>query len=83
MWAYKKTMRQRLPPMKYYSEEAPAEEEDATHDVRLEREFRLQDDPDVVVHPADLVKAYKYGPQVRNRSAFLRRGQGFQARAEG
>lgn len=59
--------------MKFYSDEAPAGDESATHEVRFDREFRLHDDPDVVVHPSDLVKAYKYGPQVRH-SATLSSG---------
>lgn len=50
--------------MKKYSEKAPSTNQFATHQVKLDYEYKSVDDSSKVVPPEQRIKGYRYGPQV-------------------
>ncbi|XVF79891.1 hypothetical protein PTKIN_Ptkin15bG0027000 [Pterospermum kingtungense] len=64
VWVYKKTQEERFPTLKKYSEKAPSTNKFATHQVKLDYEYKSIDDSSKVVPPEQRIKGYRYGPQV-------------------
>eukprot|EP00271_Cylindrocystis_brebissonii_P020640 TRINITY_DN6925_c0_g1_i1.p1 TRINITY_DN6925_c0_g1~~TRINITY_DN6925_c0_g1_i1.p1 ORF type:complete len:740 (+),score=127.18 TRINITY_DN6925_c0_g1_i1:23-2242(+) len=64
IWIYKKSQAARFPLLKPYSDKAASWDPHASHKVEMSREYKLVDNPDKVVAPEEIVKAYRYGPQV-------------------
>ncbi|XP_010277368.1 PREDICTED: ATP-dependent DNA helicase 2 subunit KU80 [Nelumbo nucifera] len=64
VWVYKKTSEERFPRLKKYSDKAPPTDRFATHEVKVDYEYRRVDDPSKVVPPEQRIKGYRYGPQV-------------------
>ncbi|CAN0921436.1 ATP-dependent DNA helicase 2 subunit KU80 [Linum grandiflorum] len=64
VWVYKKTSEEKFPTLKKYSDKAPQTDKFATHDVKVDYEYRSVEDADKVVPPDQRIKGYRYGPQV-------------------
>ncbi|KAL1818599.1 hypothetical protein ACET3Z_013468 [Daucus carota] len=64
VWVYKKTSEEKFPTLKKYSDKAPETDKLATHEVKVEFEYKKVDDPSKVVPPEQRIKGYRYGPQV-------------------
>lgn len=64
VWVYKKTQEEKFPTLKKYSEKAPSTNQFATHQVKLDYEYKSVDDSSKVVPPEQRIKGYRYGPQV-------------------
>ncbi|URD75280.1 Ku C terminal domain like [Musa troglodytarum] len=64
VWVYKKTSEEKFPTLKKYSDKAPASDKFATHEVKVDFEYKSSQDPDKVVPPEQRIKGYRYGPQV-------------------
>ncbi|KAK1303315.1 ATP-dependent DNA helicase 2 subunit KU80 [Acorus calamus] len=64
VWVYKKTSQERLPTLKKYSDKAPPTDKFATHEVKVDFEYKSIEDPNKVVPPEQRIKGYRYGPQV-------------------
>ncbi|XP_076945842.1 ATP-dependent DNA helicase 2 subunit KU80-like [Bidens hawaiensis] len=64
VWVYKKTAEERFPTLKKYSDNAPASDKFATHEIKLDYEYKSVQDPSKVVPPEQRIKGYRYGPQV-------------------
>lgn len=47
-----------------YSDKAPPTDKFATHEVKIDYEYRSSDDSNRVVPPDQRIKGYRYGPQV-------------------
>lgn len=50
--------------MKKYSDKAPPNDKFATHEVKVDYQYKSVDDPGKVLPPEQRVKGYRYGPQV-------------------
>ncbi|KAM7472109.1 hypothetical protein LguiA_010292 [Lonicera macranthoides] len=64
VWVYKKTAEERFPTLKKYSDKAPPSDKYATHEIKVDYEYKSVEDPSKVVPPDQRVKGYWYGPQV-------------------
>ncbi|KAJ0964159.1 hypothetical protein J5N97_029281 [Dioscorea zingiberensis] len=64
VWVYKKTSEEKFPTLKKYSDKAPPSDKFATHEVKVDYEYKSVEDPDKVVPPEQRIKGYRYGPQV-------------------
>ncbi|KAH7425556.1 hypothetical protein KP509_11G060300 [Ceratopteris richardii] len=64
VWVYKKVAEERLPTLKKYSDKAPSGAPHATHEVKMDIEYKSMEDPDKTVPPDQRTKAYQYGPQL-------------------
>ncbi|TVU44219.1 hypothetical protein EJB05_03655 [Eragrostis curvula] len=64
VWVYKKTSEEKFPTLKKYSDEAPPSDKSATHEVKIDYEYKSVVEPDKVVPPDQRIKGYLYGPQV-------------------
>lgn len=62
VWVYKKTQEEKFPTLKKYSDKAPATDKFATHEVKVDYEYKSLDNK--VVPPEQRIKGYRYGPQV-------------------
>ncbi|PNY13475.1 ATP-dependent DNA helicase 2 subunit ku80-like protein [Trifolium pratense] len=61
---YKKTQEEKFPTLKKYSDKAPQTDKFATHEVKVDYEYKSAEDPDKVVPPDQRIKGYRYGPQI-------------------
>ncbi|TKY63746.1 ATP-dependent DNA helicase 2 subunit KU80 [Spatholobus suberectus] len=61
---YKKTAEEKFPSLKKYSDKAPPNDKFATHEVKVDYEYKSSEDPDKVVPPDQRIKGYPYGPQI-------------------
>ncbi|KAJ1440679.1 SPOC-like, C-terminal domain superfamily [Sesbania bispinosa] len=61
---YKKTAEEKFPTLKKYSDKAPLNDKSATHEVKVDYEYKSSEDPDKVVPPDQRIKGYRYGPQI-------------------
>ncbi|KAL3814909.1 hypothetical protein ACJIZ3_016177 [Penstemon smallii] len=64
VWVYKKTSEEKFPTLKKYSDKAPPTDKFATHEVKVDYEYKSIDDSNRVVPPEQRIKGYRYGPQV-------------------
>lgn len=64
VWVYKKTSEEKFPTLKKYSDKAPETDKLASHEIKVEYEYKKVDDPSKVVPPEQRIKGYRYGPQV-------------------
>ncbi|KAI3692357.1 hypothetical protein L6452_32171 [Arctium lappa] len=64
VWVYKKTSEEKFPTLKKYSDKAPATDKFATHEIKVDYEYKSVQDPSKVVPPEQRIKGYRYGPQV-------------------
>ncbi|XP_073141287.1 ATP-dependent DNA helicase 2 subunit KU80 [Henckelia pumila] len=64
VWVYKKTSEEKFPSLKKYSDKAPLTDKFATHEIKVDYEYKSVADPDRVVPPEQRIKGYRYGPQV-------------------
>lgn len=64
MWVYKKTAEEKFPTLKKYSDKAPPSDKFASHEVKVDYEYKSIVEPDKVVPPDQRIKGYRYGPQV-------------------
>ncbi|KAH6828996.1 Ku80 family protein [Perilla frutescens var. hirtella] len=64
VWVYKKTSEEKFPSLKKYSDKAPPTDKFATHEIKVDYEYRSIEDPNRVVPPEQRIKGYRYGPQV-------------------
>uniref|UniRef100_A0A803KYW2 ATP-dependent DNA helicase 2 subunit KU80 n=1 Tax=Chenopodium quinoa TaxID=63459 RepID=A0A803KYW2_CHEQI len=64
VWVYKKTSEEKFPTLKKYSDKAPATDKFATHEIKVDFEYRSINDPETVVPPEQRIKGYRYGPEV-------------------
>ncbi|KAI5079496.1 hypothetical protein GOP47_0004975 [Adiantum capillus-veneris] len=64
VWVYKKVSEERLPTLKKYSDKAPRGVPHASHEVKMDIEYKSTEDPDKTVPPDQRTKAYRYGPQL-------------------
>ncbi|KAJ4757639.1 ATP-dependent DNA helicase 2 subunit KU80 [Rhynchospora pubera] len=64
VWVYKKTSEEKFPTLKKYSDKAPPTDKFATHEVKVDYEYKSMVEPDKVVPPEQRIKGYRYGPQV-------------------
>ena len=64
VWVYKKTSEEKLPTLKKYSDKAPPTDKFATHEVKVDYEYRSVEDSSKAVPPEERIKGYRYGPQV-------------------
>lgn len=64
VWVYKKTSEEKFPTLKKYSDKAPPNDRYATHEVKIDYEYKRMEDPDKVVPPEQRIRGYRYGPQV-------------------
>ncbi|RVX00936.1 ATP-dependent DNA helicase 2 subunit KU80 [Vitis vinifera] len=63
VWVYKKSAEE-LPVLKLYSDEAPPTDKFATHEVRVNLQYKSVEDPSKVVPLTQRIQGYSYGPQV-------------------
>ncbi|XP_027335253.1 ATP-dependent DNA helicase 2 subunit KU80 isoform X2 [Abrus precatorius] len=61
---YKKTAEEKFPTLKKYSDKAPPNDKYATHEVKVDYEYKSSEDHDKVVPPDQRIKGYRYGPQI-------------------
>ncbi|KAL0397780.1 UNVERIFIED_CONTAM: ATP-dependent DNA helicase 2 subunit KU80 [Sesamum calycinum] len=64
VWVYKKTSEEKFPSLKKYSDKAPLTDKFATHEIKVDYEYKSIEDPNRVVPPEQRIKGYRYGPQV-------------------
>ncbi|CAA7403661.1 unnamed protein product [Spirodela intermedia] len=64
IWVYKKTSEERFPTLKKYSDKAPASDRFATHEVKVDFEYKSLEDPSRNVPPEQRIRGYRYGPQI-------------------
>lgn len=64
MWVYKKTSEEKFPTLKKYSERTPTTDKFGAHDIKVEYENKIIEDPNKVVPPEQRIKGFQYGPQV-------------------
>lgn len=64
VWVYKKTAEEKFPTLKKYSDKAPQTDKFATHEIKVDYQYRSVQDPDRIVPPEQRIKGYRYGPQV-------------------
>ncbi|KAF2282667.1 hypothetical protein GH714_043777 [Hevea brasiliensis] len=64
VWVYKKTSEEKFPTLKKYSDKAPPTDKYATHEVKVDYEYKSVEDPSKVIPPNQRIKGYRYGPQV-------------------
>ncbi|CAN6460269.1 unnamed protein product [Victoria cruziana] len=64
VWVYKKVSEERLPVLKKYSDKAPSSDKFATHEVKMDFEYKKAEDPTKIVPPEQRIKGFRYGPQV-------------------
>ncbi|PIN23795.1 DNA-binding subunit of a DNA-dependent protein kinase (Ku80 autoantigen) [Handroanthus impetiginosus] len=64
VWVYKKTSEEKFPTLKKYSDKAPPTDKFATHEIKVDYEYKSIEDPNRVVPPEQRIKGYRYGPQV-------------------
>ncbi|EOX96206.1 Ku80 family protein isoform 1 [Theobroma cacao] len=64
VWVYKRTQEEKFPTLKKYSEKAPQTNKFATHQVKVDYEYKTVDGASKVVPPEQRIKGYRYGPQV-------------------
>ncbi|CAD6207743.1 unnamed protein product [Miscanthus lutarioriparius] len=64
VWVYKKTAEEKFPTLKKYSDMAPPSDKFASHEVKVDYEYKSVVEPDKVVPPDQRIKGYLYGPQV-------------------
>ncbi|KAF8762401.1 hypothetical protein HU200_009582 [Digitaria exilis] len=64
VWVYKKTAEEKFPTLKKYSDKAPPSDKFASHEVKVDYEYKSIVEPDKVVPPDQRIKGYLYGPQV-------------------
>ncbi|CAL4937175.1 unnamed protein product [Urochloa decumbens] len=64
VWVYKKTAEEKFPTLKKYSDKAPPSDKFASHEVKVDYEYKSVVEPDKVVPPDQRIKGYLYGPQV-------------------
>lgn len=64
VWVYKKTAGERFPTLKKYSDKAPQSDKFATHELKIDYEYKSIEDFDKVVPPEQRIRGYSYGPQV-------------------
>ncbi|KAJ8748966.1 hypothetical protein K2173_013404 [Erythroxylum novogranatense] len=64
VWVYKKTSEEKFPTLKKYSDKAPPTDKFATHEVKVDYEYKSVEDDSKVVPPEQRIKGYRYGPQV-------------------
>ncbi|XP_057807404.1 ATP-dependent DNA helicase 2 subunit KU80 isoform X2 [Salvia miltiorrhiza] len=64
VWVYKKTCEEKFPTLKKYSDKAPPTDKFASHEIKVDYEYRSIEDPKRVVPPEQRIKGYSYGPQV-------------------
>jgi len=61
---YKKTAEEKFPTLKKYSDNAPPNDKFATHEVKIDYEYKSSEDHDKVVPPDQRIKGYPYGPEI-------------------
>ncbi|KAL7121158.1 hypothetical protein ACP275_02G165800 [Erythranthe tilingii] len=64
VWVYKKTSEEKFPSLKKYSDKAPPTDKFATHEIKVDYEYKSTGDSSRVVPPEQRIKGYRYGPQV-------------------
>ncbi|KAI9182708.1 hypothetical protein LWI28_028090 [Acer negundo] len=64
VWVYKKTAEEKFPTLKKYSDKAPPTDKFATHEVKVDYEYKSVEDTSKVVPPEQRIKGYRYGPHV-------------------
>ncbi|XP_078442889.1 ku80 family protein [Wolffia australiana] len=64
IWVYKKTSEERFPTLKKYSDKAPGSDRFATHEVKLDYEYKSIEDPNKIIPPEQRIRGYRYGPQI-------------------
>ncbi|KAL3616562.1 ATP-dependent DNA helicase II subunit 2 [Castilleja foliolosa] len=64
VWVYKKTSEEKFPTFKKYSDKAPPMDKFATHEIKVDYEYKCIEDPNRVVPPEQRIRGYRYGPQV-------------------
>lgn len=64
VWVFKKTSEEKFPTLKRYSDKAPKSDKFATHEIKVDYEYKSIQDPDKVVPPEQRIRGYPYGPQV-------------------
>ncbi|KAI3444684.1 hypothetical protein Pfo_001349 [Paulownia fortunei] len=64
VWVYKKTSEEKFPTLKKYSDKAPPTDKFATHEIKVDYEYKSIEDPNRAVPPEQRIKGYRYGPQV-------------------
>ncbi|GFP82266.1 ATP-dependent DNA helicase 2 subunit ku80 [Phtheirospermum japonicum] len=64
VWVYKKTSEEKFPTFKKYSDKAPPTDKFATHEIKVDYEYKCIEDPNRVVPPEQRIRGYRYGPQV-------------------
>ncbi|XP_024027861.1 ATP-dependent DNA helicase 2 subunit KU80 isoform X2 [Morus notabilis] len=64
IWVYKKTTEEKIPTLKKYSDRAPPTDKFATHEVKVDYQYKRVEDPNKFVPPEQRIKGYRYGPQV-------------------
>ncbi|RYR71038.1 hypothetical protein Ahy_A02g005336 isoform F [Arachis hypogaea] len=61
---YKKTAEEKFPTLKKFSDKAASTDKFATHEVKVDYEYKSSQEPDKVVPPDQRIKGYRYGPQI-------------------
>jgi ATP-dependent DNA helicase 2 subunit 2 len=64
VWVYKKTMKEKIPTLKKYSDKAPPNDPNATREVKMDVDYKSREDPDKKIPPDQRIKGFHYGPQV-------------------
>ncbi|XP_020524822.1 ATP-dependent DNA helicase 2 subunit KU80 [Amborella trichopoda] len=64
VWVYKKSVVERFPTLKKYSDKAPPNSKFSTHEVKVDFEYKSKDNPNNIVPPEQRIRGYRYGPQV-------------------
>lgn len=64
VWVYKKTSEEKFPTLKKYSDKAPQTHKFATHEVKVDYEYKSYEASSKYVPPDQRIKGYQYGPQV-------------------
>lgn len=64
VWVYKKTSEERFPTLKKFSDKAPPTDKFATHEVKIDFEYKSVQNPSTIVPPEQRIKGFCYGPQV-------------------
>ncbi|GAA0138353.1 DNA helicase [Lithospermum erythrorhizon] len=64
VWVYKKTCEEKFPTLKKYSNKAPLTDKFATHEIKVDHEYKNIKDQNRTVPPDQRIKGYRYGPQV-------------------
>ncbi|KAG5538554.1 hypothetical protein RHGRI_019214 [Rhododendron griersonianum] len=64
VWVYKKTAEEKFPTLKKYSDKAPPTDKFATHEIKVDYEYKSVEEPSRIVPPEQRIKGYRYGPQV-------------------